>query len=168
MKQLALILALSTLAIAGCKEEQKPAENSPPPAAASTESSATPAASSESAPATTSESTPAAPATAASPAGTYQGKLPCASCEAIDTTLVLNTDGTYSLTTLFVGEANAQPETINGKYTQSDDGTLIRLDDAGFGYTYFIGDGMLEMRDTDGTTGERSAEESANYRLQKQ
>ena len=152
MKSLALILALSALTLSACKDEQKPAENpnTAPPVAEN--------ASAEPAPAS------AAP----SPVGSYHGILPCADCEGIDTTLVLNADGSYTLTTLFVGEANAQPESVNGKYTQSDDGSLVRLDDAGFGYTYFIGDGVLEMRDSNGSSGDRSAEEIALYRLQKQ
>ena len=86
---------------------------------------------------------PAAPAFI----GTYKGGLPCASCAGLETTLELAT---------------------HGNYTQSDDKTLVRLDDNGGNYTYFIGERQLEMRDADGTIGDRSAEENANYRLQKQ
>ena len=100
--------------------------------------------------------------------GTYKGVLPCASCAGIETTLELAADGHYTLTTLFLEEPDAKPETVTGRYSQSDDKTLIRLDDNGGGYTYFIGDHLLEMRDADGTNGDRSAEEIANYRLQKQ
>ena len=100
--------------------------------------------------------------------GTYKGVLPCASCAGIETTLELAADGHYTLTTLFLEEPDAKPETVTGRYSQSDDKTLIRLDDNGGGYTYFIGDKQLEMRDADGSTGGRSAEENANYRLQKQ
>ena len=100
--------------------------------------------------------------------GTYKGVLPCASCSGIDTTLELKADGTFSLTTLFLDEPDAKPETVSGSYSQSEDKTLIRLDENGDGYTYFIGDNMLEMRDEDGSNGERSEESIANYRLQKQ
>ena len=100
--------------------------------------------------------------------GTYKGVLPCASCSGIDTTLELKADGTFSLTTLFLDEPDAKPETVSGSYSQSEDKTLIRLDENGDGYTYFIGDNMLEMRDEDGTNGDRSEESIANYRLQKQ
>ena len=108
--------------------------------------------------------------TQATPAfiGTYKGVLPCASCAGIETTLELNADGSYRLTTLFLEVPDAKPETVTGHYRQSDDKTLIHLDDDGGGYTYFIGDKQLEMRDPDGSTGGRSAEENANYRLQKQ
>ena len=100
--------------------------------------------------------------------GTDKGVLPCASCAGIETTLELAADGHYTLTTLFLEEPDAKPETVTGRYRQSDDKTLIHLDDDGGGYTYFIGDKQLEMRDPDGSTGGRSAEENANYRLQKQ
>ena len=107
---------------------------------------------------------PAAPAFI----GTYKGVLPCASCAGIETTLELATDGNYTLTTLFLEVPDAKPETVRGRYTQSDDKTVVRLDDNGGNYTYFIGERQLEMRDADGTIGDRSAEENANYRLQKQ
>ena len=100
--------------------------------------------------------------------GTYKGVLPCASCPGIDTTLIINDDGSYELTTLFLEEKDAKPETVRGKYSLNEDKTLLRLDEAGNGYVYFIGDGLLEMRDDDGTTGERNADEQANYRLKKQ
>lgn len=157
MKQLALILAISSAVLAGCKEEQKPAEK---------------AAASESAAATTTNAPPAssepAAVAAVNPVGSYKGMLPCASCEAIDTTLVLKEDGSYELTTLFVGEADAKPETVTGKYRISDDKTLVHLDDAGFNYAYLIGENQLEMRDADGGTGDRSPELAQAYRLQKQ
>ena len=160
MKQLALLLAVSAAVLSGCKEDKKPAESAsatPPAAAAESAPAAAPAA-------------PAAPAaeTSAKPVGTYKGLLPCASCEGIETTLTLKDDGSYDLTTLYVGEKDAQPSTVSGQYRLSDDKTLVRLDDAGFNYVYFIGDNLLEMRDADGTTGERNEEMNAHYRLQKQ
>ena len=57
---------------------------------------------------------------------------------------------------------------MRGKYSLSEDKTLLRLDEAGNGYVYFIGDGLLEMRDADGTTGGRTEEEQAPYCLKKQ
>lgn len=157
MKHLALMMAVGAAVLAGCDSEKKPAENAG--------SSAAPAAQSASGAAPAPAS---APAMAASPAGTYKGNLPCASCEAIDTTLVLKEDGSYELTTLYVGEKDAKPETVSGKYRLSDDKTLVHLDEAGFNYVYFIGDNLLEMRNADGTAGQRTEEENAAYRLQKQ
>lgn len=113
---------------------------------------------------------PATSATQSAPAlvGTYQGVLPCASCAGIETTLVLNADGSYRLTTLFLEVPDAKPESVSGHYKQSDDKTLIRLDENGDNYTYAIGENQLEMRDSDGSNGGRSEEENANYRLKKQ
>lgn len=161
MQKLALALAIATVALTGC-EDKKAAEPAKP-AAASTPAASAPAA----APA---ESTPAAAPAASQAAfsGTYKGVLPCASCPGIDTTLIINDDGSYELTTLFLEEKDAKPETVRGKYSLNEDKTLLRLDEAGNGYVYFIGDGLLEMRDDDGTTGERNADEQANYRLKKQ
>ena len=53
--------------------------------------------------------------------GTYKGVLPCASCAGIETTLELAADGHYTLTTLFLEEPDAKPETVTGRYSQSDD-----------------------------------------------
>ena len=142
MKKLPLILALTALSLTAC---DKPKTDTAKPAASATQASAAPAF-----------------------VGTYKGVLPCASCAGIETTLELAADGHYTLTTLFLEVPDAKPETVTGRYSQSDDKTLIRLDDNGGGYTYFIGDHLLEMRDADGTNGDRSAEEIANYRLQKQ
>ena len=66
---------------------------------------------------------PAAPAFI----GTYKGVLPCASCAGIETTLELATDGNYTLTMLFLEVPDAKPETVRGRYTQSDDTTRIPL-----------------------------------------
>lgn len=156
MKHIALALAVSAALLAGCKEEKK--------AEAPKTEAAAPAAVSEAPKA----STPA-PAETAAPAaldGTYKGVLPCASCEGIETTLVLKDGMAYELTTLFLGEADAKPETASGSYTR--DGDLVKLDAAGNENVYLVSGNVLEMRNADGSDGGRSEEERANYRLQKQ
>lgn len=150
MKHLTLMLAITAAVLSGCKDEKKPAE--------ATQTSAPVA----------SETAPAANAATASPAGTFKGILPCASCEGTETTIVLKDDGSYSLTTLFLGEPDAKPQTVSGKFRLSDDKAFVHLDEAGFNYVYFLDGDTLEMRNSDGTTGERTAEENAAYRLQKQ
>ena len=142
MKKLPLLLTLSMLSLTAC---DKPKTDTAKPAASASQASATPAF-----------------------VGTYKGVLPCASCAGIETTLELAADGHYTLTTLFLEEPDAKPETVTGRYSQSDDKTLIHLDENGDGFTYAIGDNQLEMRDSDGTNGGRSEEENANYRLKKQ
>lgn len=151
MKHLALCLAISAAVLTGCKDEQKPAESTSTPAQ------------SESAPAPA-----ASDMKNALPVGEYKGVLPCASCEGIDTTIVLKDDGSYTLTTLYLGEPDAKPETLSGIFRLSDDKAFIHLDETGFNYVYFIDGDVLEMRDADGTSGDRSPEMIAAYRLQKQ
>ncbi|MDO4777734.1 MAG: copper resistance protein NlpE [Cardiobacteriaceae bacterium] len=153
MKHIALALAVSAALLAGCKEEKKPE-------APKTEAAA-PAAVSEAPKA----EAPAAPAAAALD-GTYKGVLPCASCEGIETTLVLKDGMAYELTTLFLGEKDAKPETLSGSYTR--DGDLVKLDATGNENVYLVTGNLLEMRNADGSDGGRSEEERANYRLQKQ
>lgn len=156
MKHIALALAVSAALLAGCKEEKK--------AEAPKTEAAAPAAVSEAPKAST--PAPAETAAAAALDGTYKGVLPCASCEGIETTLVLKDGMAYELTTLFLGEADAKPETASGSYTR--DGDLVKLDAAGNENVYLVSGNVLEMRNADGSDGGRSEEERANYRLQKQ
>ena len=60
-------------------------------------------------------------------AGTFSGTLPCASCPGIDTTLVLNPDGTYAITETYQDDSSA-PAQMDGTWTAEADGTQILLD----------------------------------------
>ncbi|MDO5090733.1 MAG: copper resistance protein NlpE [Cardiobacteriaceae bacterium] len=154
MKHIALALAVGAALLAGCKEEKKPE-------AAKTEAPA---------PVTTSEAPKAEPPIPAAVAlvGTYKGILPCASCEGIDTTLVLKDGMTYELTTLFLGEPDAKPQTVSGSFILGENGTLVKLDVAGDNNVYLASGDTLEMRNADGSDGGRTEEQRAAYRLQKQ
>lgn len=57
--------------------------------------------------------------------GTYSGTLPCADCDGIETTLKLNNDLTYILTTEYKGKDNAKAETSKGSFTWK--GNTIKL-----------------------------------------
>lgn len=59
--------------------------------------------------------------------GIYSGTLPCADCEGIDTELILNEDGTYSLTTSYIGVEDPATETIQGNFEWKEDGNQIHL-----------------------------------------
>ena len=85
--------------------------------------------------------------------GTYQGVLPCADCEGIQTTLVIRNDRTYDLTSEYLGKEDGEFKT-SGVYNmkQSDlielvtpssgvktyykisKNTLLRVDSAGNDY----------------------------------
>lgn len=82
--------------------------------------------------------------------GRYTGALPCASCEAIDSTLFLNKDGSYRLLESYRGEKDAQ-FTTEGQVEWAADGGSITL--GGDGRRYRVGEGAVEMLDSDGKPG---------------
>jgi len=60
-------------------------------------------------------------------AGTFGGTLPCASCPGIDTTLVLNPDGSYAISEAYQDEPGPAIE-MDGTWTAEANGQRIRLD----------------------------------------
>ncbi|WP_338589222.1 copper resistance protein NlpE [Shewanella khirikhana] len=83
--------------------------------------------------------------------GSYEGVVPCASCEGINTRLVLNADGTYLLETQYLGEqeAGAEPEVFEerGSFRWNASGGAIQLES---GAWYQVGENQLFMLDRDG------------------
>ena len=57
--------------------------------------------------------------------GSYSGILPCADCEGIETTLQLNTDNTYTLTSSYLGKDESLTNKKEGSYTKK--GNIITL-----------------------------------------
>ena len=102
-------------------------------------------------------STPAAAPTVASTAaqpdaqwiGRYYGVLPCASCEGIETTLILQEDGSYRLTETY---KQRQPftEKTEGRFTWRKPQEIFQLDKAGGERLYQIGNGQIWALDADG------------------
>ncbi len=60
--------------------------------------------------------------------GTYQGVLPCASCEGIETRLELRDDGSYHLVTVYLGEEPDNQFEQQGKFDWDEQGRVIKLD----------------------------------------
>lgn len=60
-------------------------------------------------------------------AGTFSGTLPCADCPGIDTTLVLNPDGTYDITEAYQDSEGVAAK-MDGTWTVEADDQQIRLD----------------------------------------
>lgn len=60
-------------------------------------------------------------------AGTYTGTLPCADCEGIFTTLILNADLTYEQTNLYLGKSTDKFRD-KGKFTWNDLGSIVTLE----------------------------------------
>lgn len=78
--------------------------------------------------------------------GVYEGVLPCASCEGIQTTLTLQADNSFELKSIYLGK----DETIfkeAGKFDWDSNGSKIILSD---GSKYLVGENQLFMLDTDG------------------
>ena len=116
-------LALSCLAVAGCKREAE----APPPAPAE----AAPAAETRSA--VISEIDHGSPASAAPGfdvkafAGTYGGTLPCADCSGIDTSIAFTPEGGYTLSEVYQDRDNGS-FTTKGTWTVREDGKTLLLD----------------------------------------
>ncbi|OOE82349.1 hypothetical protein BZG25_00400 [Salinivibrio sp. ML198] len=98
--------------------------------------------------------------------GTYQGVVPCADCEGIDTTLTLNPDNTYSLTKTYLGkEGEALKE--SGTFKWDETGSVVILE----GLTdspnhFFVAENQVIMQDMNGETIEGDLAEM--YHLKKQ
>lgn len=60
--------------------------------------------------------------------GTYEGILPCADCEGIQTVLILNPDLTYSLNTEYLGVETPTTDSLSGNFKWDISGNIIQLE----------------------------------------
>ena len=82
--------------------------------------------------------------------GTYQGVLPCADCEGIETTLALSREGTYDMKTEYLGEEDALFEE-EGTFSWNTEGNTITLSNGESGKRqYFVGENTLTRLDQEG------------------
>lgn len=109
--------------------------------------------------------------------GTYKGKFPCASCEYIDTTLVLNDDGSYELTSDYQGGKEPLVEKEKGEFEWNDEGSIIELEPEGHDHShddgdhdddehvrFFVAEGHVQQL----AKGSSQYVEGSQYRLDKQ
>jgi uncharacterized lipoprotein NlpE involved in copper resistance/heat shock protein HslJ len=84
-------------------------------------------------------------------AGTYQGTLPCADCEGIKTTLILNEDLTYRLFTFYLGKSNETFQS-SGTFVWDYKGSNITLvnEKGEWNQQYMVGQNKLFHLDKDG------------------
>ena len=83
--------------------------------------------------------------------GTYRGTVPCASCEGIETTLTLNSDQTYKLTTNYLGLNDALEQEDTGVFTWDETGSIITLERVSNGPNqYKVGENRIWQLDMKG------------------
>ncbi|MCS6180491.1 copper resistance protein NlpE [Shewanella baltica] len=94
-------------------------------------------------------------------AGSYEGVLPCASCEGIQTLITLQSDNSFVQETVYLGK-DEKILKLMGKAAWDEKGQKITLED---GTQYLVGENQLIMLDTEGQriTGDLAA----NYVLKK-
>ncbi|WP_445495015.1 envelope stress response activation lipoprotein NlpE [Photorhabdus sp. SF281] len=94
---------------------------------------------------------------------TFHGVLPCADCSGIDTTLLLDDDGTYILEQTYLGSRDGDQSFFeSGQWAK--DGEKIRLAKSDDQKHYYLPkDGNLVMLDMEGNT----IESSFNYELKR-
>ncbi len=78
--------------------------------------------------------------------GVYEGVLPCASCEGIQTTLTLLVDNSFELKSIYLGKDESIFK-VAGKFDWDSNGSKITLSD---GSKYLVGENQLFMLDTEG------------------
>jgi uncharacterized lipoprotein NlpE involved in copper resistance len=59
--------------------------------------------------------------------GMYKGILPCADCDGIDTTLILQADDTYHLETKYIGKSEGKPIRATSSFTWNGGRDMITL-----------------------------------------
>lgn len=97
--------------------------------------------------------------------GVYQGMLPCADCEGIETIVTLTKDGRYVHKSRYEGKSDEWFE-HKGKISWSPDGGSIRLGKGENAVRYQVGENLLLMLDREGKR--ISGELAIHYRLAKQ
>lgn len=96
--------------------------------------------------------------------GKYEGVLPCADCEGIKTTIQLKDNGTYTMTTKYIGEG--EEETVEGRFKWDIAGTVITLlNEEKESYKLKVIEGAIQKLDIEGK--EITGELAQLYFLQK-
>ena len=80
--------------------------------------------------------------------GTYKGVYPCADCPGIETTVVLNNDGTFSYTGVYQERDTKIEDT--GKFMWHDNGSVVHLMGKEVNMKLRVGENQLISLDQDG------------------
>lgn len=82
--------------------------------------------------------------------GTYNGTLPCGSCNAIKMTINLYYDGTYEQTNVYQQGGKSEAVITSGTFTWNEDGNTITLINAEKPNQFFVGENYLTKLDMNG------------------
>lgn len=86
--------------------------------------------------------------------GVYEGILPCADCEGIQTAVELKADNTFKKSEEYLGEEDAKFETT-GAFFWDKTGSIVVLENKeGEKESYRVGEGSLTMLDAEGNSVE--------------
>ena len=80
--------------------------------------------------------------------GEYVGLIPCADCPGIQTTVVLNTDGTFSYTGVYLERDTKIEDT--GKFMWHNNGSVVHLAGKDVNMKFQVGENQLISLDIDG------------------
>lgn len=83
-------------------------------------------------------------------AGTYAGKLPCASCVAINVEIILHEDSTYKQTYVYDHGLESDAVISSGTFSWNEAGNTIKLNNAESPNTFFVGENYLAKLDMEG------------------
>ncbi|KUF43521.1 copper resistance protein NlpE N-terminal domain-containing protein [Myroides marinus] len=135
-KMLALAVLVTGIAFVGCKDDKKEETAAPTEQTATTPEAEAPVSGD------TSE-------TSLDWAGTYVGNLPGANSD-METTVVLNADKTFAMTTVYVDKANEKFEE-KGTFTWNAEGTIVTLkNEKGDATQFKVQEGSILKLDQDG------------------
>ncbi|TVP51415.1 MAG: copper resistance protein NlpE [Mongoliibacter sp.] len=97
--------------------------------------------------------------------GIYEGVLPCADCEGIETTIEIGPSYSFTKKTIYLGKDNDSIQESSGTYSWNDGGNTITLEGVESPNQYFVGENLLFHLDMEGNriTGDLAD----NYTLRK-
>lgn len=82
--------------------------------------------------------------------GIYEGILPCADCEGIQTVVELGVGNSYMKKTTYLGKENNAVIETSGTFSWNDDGNTITLDSEPAPNQFFVSENVLFFLDMDG------------------
>ncbi len=134
MKKLAIVFAVATFVLIGCKSGEKhemvfdgPIETVSPKADGHTSK------------------------TSLDWAGVYEGTTPCADCDGILTTVELKTDKTFEMSQSYLGKPDGENKfKQSGNFSWDEDGSNVILETSGLVIRFQVGENELTMLDMSG------------------